>query len=167
MNYIKLINNYLRREKHILYIVILVTLFLYVFIIKTSFSIEGLLFLSAFLLFFVGRYCYKRFMLLSNYYQLSKNEKLRLNEDLQLSLIFNGKDYAISKNFIVDYKNCSIIPLDSILIIEQIRGKYSPSVRSHNIVDVVYLYTKSGRTYRLINRSYQYYLYDNDFGFLV
>ncbi len=161
MNYTKLVKYHMKHEQFKLLVCFLMLGFMAGIVIYNKYSVSGFLVIAVLFLFFVGKYFYKKFMLSSNYFQLSKNEKLELDKALQSSLIFNGKDYAISKKFIIDYKNCSIINLDSVLIIEQVKGKYFPSVKSHNIADVVYLYTKSGRIYRLINRSYQYYLYES------
>lgn len=153
MNYIGLVKYHMKYELFQLIICSLMLVFAVGFIIYNKTPAFGFIVVTVLFLFFVGKYFYKQQRLINDYNKLSTIEKAEIDNDLQTNTVFIGRDYSLSKKFIVDFKYCKIIPISSIVLINQSKGEELFTARRVVLVDVVYLYTLE-KKYGLINQTH-------------
>lgn len=163
MDYKKLISERMKNEKYlsILILSFIVTIFVgFVIVHKMCLRTFCVLSLVCIFLLFVNLYRLKKFD--NIYVKLPEEEKKALDLDIEKTFFFSGKDYALSSQYIINFKNPKIIKYSSILIIDKATG-CSTHYRRSVMCDMVYIFTKEGKTglilkeYTTIPSKVQYY----------
>ena len=163
MNYKKLIYEYTRNQNYILVMILIFIAIIFVgMIIIHEMSLRTLIVLILLCLFLIGLPFYRKKQFNDIYENLSKEEQIELDSDINQTYFFSGKDYALSSKYIINLKKPKIIKYSSILIVDKTTGLNSHGKRSF-MCDIVYVFTKTEKVglilkeYGVLNVQPQYY----------
>ena len=105
MSYKKLISEYTRNQNYILVMILVFIAIIFVgMIIIHKMSLRTLIVLTLLCLFFIGLSFYRKKQFNDIYENLSKEEQIELDSDINQTYFFSGKDYALSSKYIINYK---------------------------------------------------------------
>lgn len=155
MNYKKLIYYRLRDERALIFLfsIMLVSILIGT-IIKNIIDLKGVIVILFVFIVFIGRYFYKKHSFNKIYQELPNEEKAKLDDDLNKTYFFSGRDYALSSKYIIDFKHSKIIKYSSVLIIDK-SHELSPHHNKQIVMcDMVYIFTQDGKM-GLISKEYR------------
>lgn len=163
MNYKSLISERIKNEKYLLILTLffIVTIFVGLLIVHKMRFRSFIVLLSVCIFLVLMNLYYKR-KLKKIYEKLSEEEQKNLDSDINQTFFFSGKDYALSSQYIINFKNPKIIKYSSILIIDKTTGLSSHG-RRNLMCDIVYVFTKNEKVglilkeYGIIKLYPQYY----------
>lgn len=163
MNYKKLISEHMKNEKYLLILILSFIAIIFVgLVIVHKMFLRTLIVLILLGLFLISLLFYRKKQFNNIYENLSKEEQIELDLDINQTYFFSGKDYALSSKYIINLKKPKIIKYSSILIVDKITGLNSHGKRSF-MCDIVYVFTKTEKVglilkeYGVLNVQPQYY----------
>lgn len=163
MNYKKLISEHMKNEKYLLILILSFIAIIFVgLVIVHKMFLRTLIVLILLCLFLIGLLFYRKKQFNNIYENLSKEEQIELDLDINQTYFFSGKDYALSSKYIINLKKPKIIKYSSILIVDKTTGLNSHGKRSF-MCDIVYVFTKTEKVglilkeYGVLNVQAQYY----------
>ncbi len=163
MNYKKLISEHMKNEKYLLILILSFIAIIFVgLVIVHKMFLRTLIVLILLCLFLIGLLFYRKKQFNNIYENLSKEEQIELDLDINQTYFFSGKDYALSSKYIINLKKPKIIKYSSILIVDKTTGLNSHGKRSF-MCDIVYVFTKTEKVglilkeYGVLNVQPQYY----------
>lgn len=163
MNYKKLISEHMKNEKYLLILILSFIAIIFVgLVIVHKMSLRTLIVLILLGLFLISLLFYRKKQFNDIYENLSKEEQIELDSDINQTYFFSGKDYALSSKYIINLKKPKIIKYSSILIVDKTTGLNSHGKRSF-MCDIVYVFTKTEKVglilkeYGVLNVQPQYY----------
>ena len=163
MNYKKLISEHMKNEKYLLILILSFIAIIFVgLVIVHKMFLRTLIVLILLCLFLIGLLFYRKKQFNDIYENLSKEEQIELDSDINQTYFFSGKDYALSSKYIINLKKPKIIKYSSILIVDKTTGLNSHGKRSF-MCDIVYVFTKTEKVglilkeYGVLNVQPQYY----------
>lgn len=163
MNYKKLISEHMKNEKYLLILILSFIAIIFVgLVIVHKMFLRTLIVLILLCFFLIGLFFYRKKQFNNIYENLSKEEQIELDLDINQTYFFSGKDYALSSKYIINLKKPKIIKYSSILIVDKTTGLNSHGKRSF-MCDIVYVFTKTEKVglilkeYGVLNVQAQYY----------
>ena len=170
MNLDKIFSSHIKREglAAIVYFIQLIIMFLLIFSNKKFNSLFVVILIIAFFCFPL-RQVYKVFSLI----QFKSNCENKLLNNKKFSVFFNGKDYTLMDEYIIDYKNMKLLFYKDINKIKKRNGINNILTKHPESIEIIEIYTNSNlEKYALISRIYnkpniskQYY-YENLYEYL-
>lgn len=155
MDYKKLIGYILRDWRAFILIISLMLISILVgLVIINEISFSSVISLLIIFIICVGYYFYKKFLFNKIFEELLDKEKQNLNADLNTTLFFVGRNYALSSKYIISFVKPKIISYNSILIIDKLSELNPQNSKNSSMCDMVYIFTKNLK-FKFITKEYR------------